>query len=126
MARKAKTRKLTRRDAVALLGAGTVLGVARTPLTATPIEAVQQDPSCNDPAQVATYTRSNFEAIVSFSCCQETKNALLAGVEDPKGKPNNRGKAHLKPLQNRLNTDNLLEYLFHDLGHQRGASQTTV
>jgi hypothetical protein len=114
MARKAKTRKLTRRDAVAMLGAGTVLGVARTPLTAAK-EVVQPDhPSCDVPAQVATYKRSNNLAIVSVSCCDETKNALLVGVQEPTGtrKPTPRGKTHLKPLEYRLNNDNLLEYCF--------------
>ena len=114
MAKKAKTRKLTRRDAVAMLGAGTVLGVARAPLTAATPGGQQDHPSCDVPALVATYKRSSNLAILSVSCCEETKNALLVGVQEPTGtrQPTTRGKSHLKPLQHRLNNDNLLEYCF--------------
>ena len=113
MARKPKTTKLTRRDAVAMLGAGTVLGVARTPLTMAQTSQVQH-PSCDTPALVATYQGGAAQAVVSLTCCEETKNALLVGVQEPGGKrmPTKRGKMHLQPLEYRLNNDNLLEYCF--------------
>ena len=111
MAKKAKTRKLTRRDAVTLLGAGTVMGVARTPL-ATAGEVVQKDPKCDNPCVAETYSKGSVQLLVSYSCCEETRNAIFVGVQDPKGKPNQRGKDHLKPVQTRLNYDTLLEYCF--------------
>ena len=112
MARKAKTGKLTRRDAVAMLGAGTVLGVARTPPSMG--EGAQGDHCDEGVAKVGTYKTSNALALVSFSCCVETKNALLVGVKEPGETPvpTQRGKKHLQPLKVRLNNDHLLEYCF--------------
>jgi hypothetical protein len=111
MARRTTSRKLTRRDAVALLGAGTVAGAVRTVPTGAR-EVVQGGPSCKQEAPVGTFRNGSLLALTSYSCCEETRNAILVGVEDPGPtvKPNPIGKAHLKALQTRLNSDKLEEY----------------
>jgi hypothetical protein len=110
MAKKTTARKLTRRDVV-VLGAGTVVAAMRS----TPASA-QDHPSCDSPSVVETLAgRSRGKprnVLVSYSCCEETKNAILVGVEEPKAQPTRRGKDHLKPLQTRLNYDALEEYCF--------------
>jgi hypothetical protein len=108
MARKG-TKTLKRREALALMGAGTVMAAVRPAAAAV---EVQGGNACNKPAEVGTYRRSGMQAVVSFSCCEETLNALLVGVEEPKRAPKPRGKTHLKPLRDRLVTDNLEEYCF--------------
>jgi hypothetical protein len=110
MARQA-TRKVTRRQAVALLGAGTVMStVGAAPGSG---EALPQGGlACNDVAIVNTYRTGNSQALVSYSCCAETLNAVLAGVEEPKHRPTGPGKKHLKPLRDQLVSASLLEYCF--------------
>jgi hypothetical protein len=115
MARKPTTRKLTRRDAVALLGAGTVMAAvhpAAPAAEAAGAEAQGGGIACDKPGQVGTFGRGNHQALASFSCCEETRNAILVGVGEPKRQPNTRGKGHLKPLRDRLVVDNLEEYCF--------------
>ena len=65
-------------------------------------------------AQVVTYKRSNALALVSFSCCEETKNALLVGVKERTESVSqpHAARSTSKPLKDRLNNDNLLEYCF--------------
>jgi hypothetical protein len=111
MARRTTSRKLTRRDAVALLGAGTVIGAVRTAPAASRAVA-QGDISCDTPAVVGTLGRGSRLGLFSYSCCEETKNALLVGVQEKNRKPTERGKAHLVGLQERLRYDNLEEYCF--------------
>ena len=109
MARKA-TRKLTRREAVTLLGTGAVVG---TGSTATSGAAGQpKHPSCDQVADVKAYRNRSQQALVGYTCCDETKNAILVGVDDPAHNPTSRGKAHLKKWQGELKTANLLEYCF--------------
>jgi len=112
MARKPTTRKLTRRDAVALMGAGTVMAAVRN----APIEAAggeaQGGVPCGKPAQTATLSKGGRQAIASLSCCDETRNAILVGVEEPKKTVTKGGKTHLAPIRDRLVTDNLEEYCF--------------
>jgi hypothetical protein len=106
------TRKVTRRQAVALLGAGTVISTVGT------VPGSGEEPpqggglSCNDVATVHTYKSGNSQALISFSCCAETLNAVLAGVEEPKHRPTGPGKKHLKPLRDQLVAASLLEYCF--------------
>ena len=111
MARKPTTRKLTRRDAVALMGAGTVMAAVR----AAPAEAAgeaQGPVECSKPAQTTTLSKGSRRAIASLSCCEETKNAILVGVQEP-GKSVSKGaKTHLGPIRDRLVADNLEEYCF--------------
>jgi len=116
MAKTRSPRGISRRDAVALLGAGTVLSTIGAEAEATTPAAAQPHPSCDDPMvvdalQTGTGTPPRL-GLLSYSCCDETKNALLVGVEEPMRKPTNRGKTHLKPLQTRLSQDNLEEYCF--------------
>jgi hypothetical protein len=116
MAKTRSPRGISRRDAVALLGAGTVLGTIGADVEAAAPGAVQDHPSCDKPMVVDALQRGIGTpprlALVSYSCCDETRNAVLVGVEEPMRKPTSRGKAHLKPLQTRLSQDNLEEYCF--------------
>jgi hypothetical protein len=110
MVRKA-TRKLTRRDAVALLGAGTVMSTVRT-VSASGEEPRQNEAACSRDAVVATYKSPNGHALLSYSCCNETLNAVLVGVAERGRVPTSRGKTHLKKLRDELLTANLEEYCF--------------
>jgi hypothetical protein len=105
------TRKVTRRQAVALLGAGTVMSTVRA-VPGSAEEAAQGNLACNDLAIVNTYRTGNTRALVSLSCCDETLNAVLAGVEEPKHRPTGPGKKHLKPLRDQLVAASLEEYCF--------------
>jgi hypothetical protein len=107
---KQATRKVTRRQAVALLGAGTVMSTLGTVPGSG--EEPPQGLSCNDLAAVHTYKSGNSQALVSLSCCAETLNAVLAGVEEPKHRPTGPGKKHLKPLRDQLVASSLEEYCF--------------
>jgi hypothetical protein len=111
MAKQPTTTKLTRRAAVALMGAGTVAAAVKA-APAKAAEGMQGKQECGTPALVETLGKGNRQAIASFSCCDETRNALLAGVEEPKIRPRPTGKAHLRPLRDRLTSDNLEEYCF--------------
>ena len=111
MARKPTTRKLTRRDAVALMGAGTVMAAVRTGPAAA-AETVQGSVPCGKPAQTATLSKGGRQAIASLSCCDETKNAILVGVQEPNKTTSKGAKAHLGPIRDRLVTDKLEEYCF--------------
>jgi hypothetical protein len=106
MAKKSSGRRITRRDAITLIGAGAISG------TASPAEAQPPHPSCDHPGAVTHYKKSANNAIVSLTCCEETKNAILVGVEEQGKKATLRGKTHLKPLRDRLINDQLLEYCF--------------
>ena len=81
-------------------------------------EAVQvAHPSCDTPAQVVTYGEERARlALVSLSCCDETKNALLVGVEEPNGRADQTRQEHLQPLQDRLTSRQAPGVLLHDLG----------
>jgi hypothetical protein len=111
MARKPTTRKLTRRDAVALMGAGTVMAAVRTPPVAA-AEGAQGPVPCSKPAQTATLSKGSRQAIASLSCCEETRNAILVGVQEPQKTTSKGAKAHLGPIRDRLVADNLEEYCF--------------
>jgi hypothetical protein len=118
MAKKSTAKNVSRREAVVMLGAGTVLG-AITPgraAGAQPGSAQPQKgphPSCKVPADVNAYTGTNSDPILaSLSCCDETLNAVLVGVEQAGKQPTTLGKTHLKPLQDGLNYAKLREYCF--------------
>jgi hypothetical protein len=91
-----------------MLSAGTMIGVVRP----APAGGQPKDPSCETPAQVGTYRRGSRQAIISYSCCDETRNAVLVGVAEPQRQPTQRGRNHLQPLRNRLTVDKLDEYCF--------------
>jgi hypothetical protein len=106
MAKKSSGRRITRRDAITLIGAGAISG------TASPAEAQPPHPSCDHPGAVTHTRRAPTTQSSSLTCCEETKNAILVGVEEQGKKATLRGKTHLKPLMDRLVNDQLLEYCF--------------
>ncbi len=111
MAKQAKTRKPVRRAAVARKGAGTAAaGVRAAPRKRG--KSSHGDLSCNEPALVFTYSSGGRLALVSYSCCQETRHAVFAGVGKPAKFPRPSGKKHLRPLRAGLERDNLEEYCF--------------
>lgn len=110
MAKKSNARRITRRDAITLIGVGAISGVPRT--AAARYSPPPEHPQCNNPAIVSQYRKGTTEAIASFSCCEETKNAVLVGVAEPGRAATALGKKHLLPLQTRLDNSQLLEYCF--------------
>jgi len=115
MARERTSKRLTRRDAVALLGAGTVFGTVRLESRHAG-DFLQAGKECKDPAKVLKLTagtgKKARQILFVDSCCSETKNAILVGVEDPGKKATKLGKTHLAPVQRDLNAANLEEYCF--------------
>jgi len=109
MAKQAKTRKPARRAAVARKGADTAAaGVRAAPRKRG--KSSHGDLSCGEPARVDTYSDGGRLALVSFSCCEETRHAIFAGVGKPGKIPRRCGQEHLLPLQTRLERDKLEEY----------------
>ncbi len=96
MAKQAKTRKPARRAARA---APRKRG-----------KSSHDDLKCAEPASVSTYSSGGRLALVSFSCCKETRHAVFAGVGKPAKFPTQSGKEHLRPLRTSLERDKLEEY----------------
>jgi hypothetical protein len=111
MPKKPTTAQITRRDAVAMLGAGPLMGVVRPARQGSTVPG-RPDPSCKDPADVTTFSNGTRDAFISYSCCFETKNAVLTGVEEPGYRATPTGKAHLAPVRDRLIADRLDEYCY--------------
>jgi len=107
MAKKSSARRITRRDAITLIGVGAISGVPRAASARSP----QPHPECKNPATVSHLHQGTTQAIASYSCCEETKHAIFLGVGEP-GTPSSQGQTHLKPLQNELHNAQLLEYCF--------------
>ena len=114
MGRNPTAKRVTRREAVALIGAGAVFGTR--PKAARARERVQGRGPCDYDATVDEQTRSgpppHTKIMFVNSCCSETKNAILAGVAHPQTKPTQAGQKHLKPLQDKLDTVALAEYVY--------------
>jgi len=116
MARKHTAKRLTRRDAVALLGAGTVFGTVRLESRHAGDFMQSGKDACKELAKVqklSSGTGKNVRQVLFVdSCCSETKNAILVGVEDPGKKTTPNGKIHLAPVQRDLKAATLEEYCF--------------
>ncbi len=113
MAKTSKPKKITRRDAVAILGAGTVFGAVR-PEPVHAREMVQPRPDrCGGVAEVSEYVGpGGHRIILADTCCGESQTAILVGTQQPGRKPSPNGQRHLKPLTDRLTTANLEEYCY--------------
>lgn len=107
MARKPTAKKITRRDAVALLGVGAVVGAALP----EPVGA-RQGPKqeCAGEAPVDRYGQPTRRYLLADTCCDESRNAILVGVEEKNFKPTKNGKLHLKKLREALVEEKLAEY----------------
>jgi hypothetical protein len=115
MARKPIGRRITRRDAVMLIGAGAVVGPSRREAAAAGV-ARQPDPSCKYPANVREIRRNgpspHTRTLLVDGCCDATRNAVLVGVQNPGATPRPATKTHLAPLEERLEREKLAEYVF--------------
>jgi hypothetical protein len=126
MAESIKARKVSRRKAMAILGSGAAVGAVWE--SSAELEAI----SCSDPAFVQVFKPPKARAtprggttppktgttppakpengvFVSFSCCDETRLAILTGA----AKGSATGRTHLEPITKKLNevgTDGLEEY----------------
>lgn len=116
MARKPTAKRVTRREAVALLGAGVVLGTASVPAQSGSQPEPRGGKECEGLATVSEYNRSgpppHKKIMFVDSCCRETRNALLVGVAHPNTQPTQGGKKHLKPVEDKLSTAMLAEYCY--------------
>ena len=108
MARRPTTTRITRRDAVVLLGAGAVAGATRT----VPVRAQQPKPpkECQDEADVRRYGQPTRRYLVADTCCEESRTAILLAVEEQNHKPTINGKKHFKALRQALVEEKLAEY----------------
>ena len=114
MAKKRSSGKITRRDAVTMLGAGAMLGGVCG--NSEGAETLAQGPPCSMPANVTEFdivvggkTRL---AMLADTCCEESQTAILAGTEVAGRKPTPNTKTHLKRLTDRLQASTLDEYCF--------------
>jgi hypothetical protein len=109
-----KNRKISRRNMVALLGSGVVVGVALDG------EDAAAGLPCDQPCDVFEYTTGTGSktrtALVSGSCCKHTRTLIMKGP----GGLNQQGTAHLKPLRNTLNRVTLEEYCYMTWGLDEG------
>ena len=123
MAKSSKTKKITRRDAVVLLGAGALAAhgqpaSARTQKPSSPPKPKPGRPDrCGKPAVVEPYEfrtsdGQTHQAMLAATCCGESRTAVLVGVARPGISVSAGGPAHLKPLTDRLEVDQLDEYCF--------------
>jgi hypothetical protein len=114
MAKKRSSRKITRRDAVTMLGAAAVLGGARGKAEAA--ESAVQGLPCAGVAEVSEFDMvvngKTRLAMMANACCGESRTAVLAGTEVPRHKPSANTKSHLKRLTDTLQTATLDEYCF--------------
>lgn len=119
MAKSSKSRKISRRDAVVLLGTGVLVARGKG-ASARRAEGAQQPPGrpdrCKDDAVVVPYEfrigSEVHQAMLAFTCCRESQNAILVGVAEPQKTVSNNGQRHLKPMTERLKVDRLDEYCF--------------
>lgn len=121
MAKSSKAKKITRRDAVVLLGAGAIAAhgqpaSARTQSSQKPPKAGRPD-RCGKPATVEPYqfTTSDgqvHQAMLAATCCGESRNAVFVGVGKSGTSVSGGGPGHLKPMTDRLEVDQLDEYCF--------------
>lgn len=102
--------KISRRKAVAMLGAGTVIG-AVLPDDTRALPMMQGGDACKTAARAVRYSSGTRRVLLVDSCCSETRNNILAGVGGPPSVP--QGKAHLKEVVDnlRLATTNASETL---------------
>ncbi len=123
MAKQAKTRKPARRAAVARKGADTAAaGVRAAPRKRG--KSSHDDLKCAEPARVFPYSSGGRLALVSFSCCEETRHAVFAGVGKRGKSPREIGKKHLRPLRTSLERDKLEEYCFMTWGLNEEQART--
>src|SRR5205809_4492433 len=94
------TRKMSKRKAISILGAGTAAGVAWGSTDATAI-------SCGMPAEVAVWsvpkstlgTRTvQGKVMQSLSCCGETRRVILKGA----AATDQPGRDHIRPIKDEL------------------------
>ena len=115
MAKKASTKKVTRREAVALIGASAMFGAPLSVPVRGPEPSEQIEP-CAQAATVFEHSRSapppHKRILFVDGCCTETSNAILVGVEHTGRNPTPGGKKHLKPLQDKLVSNSLAEYVY--------------
>lgn len=121
MAKSSKSKKITRRDAVVLLGAGALAAhgtpaSARTQQTQKPPKSGRPD-RCGKPAVVIPYEfktsdGQTHQAMLAQTCCGESQNAVFVGVGKPGKNVTVGGPGHLKPMTDRLEVDQLDEYCF--------------
>lgn len=113
---------ITRRKAVAMLGAGTVIG-AVLPDDTSALPTMQGDEACKRRARAVRYTSSQTgrgggarRVLFVDSCCSETRNNILAGAGGPPTVP--QGKDHLRDVVDNLRlattdaSERLEEYCF--------------
>jgi hypothetical protein len=106
MARRPTAKRITRRNAVALLGAGAVMAATRP----EPVRAQKPSKECAAQAPVRRYGQPTRRYLMADTCCEESRNAVLVGVEEPSFKPTQTGKMHLKALHMALLQEKLAEY----------------
>ena len=122
MAKSSKAKKITRRDAVVLLGASAIAAhgkpaSARTQSPQKPSPKSGRPDRCGQPAVVTPYqfTTSDgqvHQAMLAHTCCDESRNAVFVGVGKPGKGVSAGGPGHLKPMTDRLAVDQLDEYCF--------------
>ena len=121
MAKKRSSGKITRRDAVTMLGAGAVLGGVRGKSEAA--ETLAQGPPCSTPATVREFDiivgGKPRLAMLADTCCEESRTAVLAGTVGGK-QPTQNTRSHLKTLTDTLGRETLDEYCFMIWGLDRG------
>jgi hypothetical protein len=121
MAKSSKAKKITRRDAVVLLGAGAIAAhgkpaSAHAQTSQKPPKAGRPD-RCGKPATVEPYEfktsdGQTHQAMLAATCCGESRNAVFVGVGKTGTGVSTGGPNHLKPMTDRLEVDQLDEYCF--------------
>ena len=118
MAKSSKARKMSRRDAVVLLGASALVARGKR-ASAAKADGAQQPgrpDRCKGDAIVVPYEfrigSEVHQAMLAYTCCRESQNAILVGVAEPQKTVSGNGQRHLKPMTDRLKVDRLDEYCF--------------
>ena len=119
MAKSSKSKKISRRDAVVLLGAGALVARGKRASASKSADAQQsggRPDRCKGDAIVVPYEfrigSEVHQAMLAYTCCRESQNAILVGVAEPQKTVSNNGQRHLKPMTDRLKVDRLDEYCF--------------